>query len=154
MGCKTFVIYAWWILMICPCSSISPSVFALVLANWPNSQLFPWLWVIASIMASVQPIKYLSMTTIRRGLSLSFNTGSMRIYFFSVCNCIYARAKHLDELVHLALQEGLLTYLPTYIQIGLMRQRQLNTLWDGRMNRMRIWILYNIKLFGFNKKNR
>jgi len=46
-----------------------------------------------------------SVTTINRGKSLNFNMDSVRQSIFSPCNSIYACAKDLNELLHLALQE-------------------------------------------------
>ena len=40
------------------------------------------------------------------GNSLGFNNGLVKQSFFAACNCIYANAKQLDELMHLTLQNS------------------------------------------------
>src|SRR5688572_3344356 len=74
-----------------------------------------------------------------------FNTESVRRSFFSACNCIYARAKDLNELVHLSLQESyclpILTYASAVVKYTVRQEDELNACWNS---------VYR-KLFGFNK---
>jgi len=92
----------------------------------------------------VQSIKYLGVV-INHGKSLSFNTGQVKRSFFSACNCIYARAKDLNELVHLFLQESyclpILTYASAVVKYTVRQEDELNACWNS---------VYR-KLFGFNK---
>jgi len=92
----------------------------------------------------VQSIKYLGVM-INHGKSLNFNTESVRRSFFSACNCIYARAKDLNELVHLSVQESyclpILTYASAVVKYTVRQEDELNACWNS---------VYR-KLFGFNK---
>jgi len=53
----------------------------------------------------VDSLQYLGVT-LTGGRSLGFNYASLKQSFFTACNCICAHAKHLDEIVHLTLQES------------------------------------------------
>src|SRR5688572_33466715 len=61
------------------------------------------------------------------------------------CNCIYARAKDLNELVHLSLQESyclpILTYASAVVKYTVRQEDELDACWNS---------VYR-KLFGFNK---
>jgi len=82
----------------------------------------------------VQSIKYLGVM-INHGKSLNFNTESVRRSFFSACNCIYARAKDLNELVHLSLQESyclpILTYASAVVKYTVRQEDELNACWNS-----------------------
>ena len=92
----------------------------------------------------VDSIKYLGVT-ITGGTKLGFNNSLVKQNFFAACNCIYAKAKHLDEIIHLMLQESyclsILTYAVAVIKYSTKQEDELNACWNS---------VYR-KLFGFNK---
>jgi len=47
----------------------------------------------------VDSLQYLSVT-LRGSHSFGFKYASLKHSFFVACTCIYAHAKHLDEIVH------------------------------------------------------
>ena len=57
---------------------------------------------------------WLSLSPIIISNSLGFNNGSVKQSFFSACNCIYANAKQLDEIMHHTLQESYCLSILTY----------------------------------------
>jgi len=61
----------------------------------------------------VDSIKYLGVT-ITGGAKLGFNASLVKQNFFAACNCIYAKAKHVDEIIHLMLQESYCLFVLTY----------------------------------------
>ena len=62
----------------------------------------------------VNSIKYLGVT-ITGGNSLGFNNGPAKQSFFVACNCIYANAEQLDELLYLI--TGKLFFAYTYLML-------------------------------------
>ena len=79
------------------------------------------------------------------GKTLTSDIAPVKQAFFSACNCIYASAKHNDEIVHLSLQETyckpVLTYGMTALSLTSEQARSLNCCWNS---------VYR-KIFGFNK---
>jgi len=61
----------------------------------------------------VDSLQYLDVT-LTGGRSLGFNCATLKQSFFAACNCIHAHAKHLDEIVHLTLQESYGLSILTY----------------------------------------
>ena len=53
----------------------------------------------------VNSLKYLGVTIVG-GRTLSFNSYIIKQSFFAACNCIYAHARNLNEIIHLTLQES------------------------------------------------
>ena len=77
--------------------------------------------------------------------ALSFDISPVKWAFFMASNCIYAKAKSADELLHLLLQESyslpILTYAIAAIKLSTKQQGELNVCWN---------MVYR-KLFGFNR---
>ena len=92
----------------------------------------------------VESVKYLGVT-ISGGASLSFCNNLTKRNFFAACNCIYAHAKQLDELIHLLLQESyclpILTYAAAVVKYSVKQEDDLNACWNSEFR----------KIFGFNK---
>jgi len=61
----------------------------------------------------VDSLQYLGVT-LTGGCSLGFKCASLKQSFIAACNCIYAHAKHLDEIVHLTLPESYGLSILTY----------------------------------------
>jgi hypothetical protein len=53
----------------------------------------------------VNSIKYLGVT-LCGDKSLRFNSNIVKQNFFAACNCVYAQAKQLDEIIQVSLQES------------------------------------------------
>jgi len=92
----------------------------------------------------VSSIKYLGVT-VCGGKSLSFDTALTKRSFFAACNCVFAQAKNVNELVHLSLQEtyclSVLTYAIPALSLNSKQMSELNVCWNS---------VYR-KIFGFNR---
>jgi hypothetical protein len=81
------------------------------------------------------------------GKASSFDNAPVKRAFFMSSNCINAKAKSADELLHLTLRENyslsVLTYAVAAIKLTTKQQRELNDCWN---------MVYR-KLFGFNNKS-
>lgn len=95
-------------------------------------------------VAWVHSIKYLGIK-VTGGKSLMFDSDSIKQSFFAASNCIYAHAKHLDEIVHLSLQEcyslPILSYVVAALKYNSKQYQELNACWNS---------VYRI-IFGFHK---
>jgi hypothetical protein len=76
---------------------------------------------------------------------LSFDVVPVKQSFFSACNCIYSKAKDIDEIVNLSLQESyclpVLTYAVATLKLTVKQEDELNACWNT---------VYR-KIFGFHK---
>ena len=79
--------------------------------------------------------KYLGVT-LYGGKTLRFDCKTVIQSFFAACNCIYAQAKQLDEIIHVSLQESYC--LPI---LALKQVDELNACWNSVFRR----------IFGFHK---
>ena len=65
--------------------------------------------------------------------------------FFAACNCVYAHAKHLDEIIHVSLQESyclpILIYASAAVRYSVKQVDEMNACWNSVFRR----------IFGFNK---
>jgi hypothetical protein len=89
-------------------------------------------------------VKYLGVT-IKLGNSISFDIDAVKQSFFRACNCVYAHARNLDEIIHLSLQESyclpVLTYVTAALKYTAKQEDELNACWNS---------VYR-KIFGFSK---
>jgi hypothetical protein len=115
------------------------------LAIGKHAHLNPTPMLIGRVLIQgVTFFKYLGVTVVG-GKALSFDIAPVKRAFFMSSNCIYAKAKSADELLHLTLQESyslpVRTYAIAAMKLTMKQQRELNACWN---------MVYR-KLFGFNK---
>lgn len=92
----------------------------------------------------VTSIKYLGIVLSAQS-KITFNSNIVKQNFFAACNCIYAHAKTLDEIIHLTMQEcyclPVLTYAASVVKYTSKQEDELNACWNS---------VYR-KIFGFNR---
>ena len=57
-------------------------------------------------------IRYLGIIT--TGIKVTLNNDIIKHNLFAACNCLYANAKKLDEIIHLSMQECYCLSIITY----------------------------------------
>jgi hypothetical protein len=81
----------------------------------------------------VPSINYLGCYLVS-GKTLSFDISHVKRSFFAACNCIFAHASNLDEIVHLSLQESyclpILTYASAALSLSVRQLNELNVCWN------------------------
>ena len=79
-------------------------------------------------------IKYLGIHVIS-GKCMSFDIDPIKRSFYAACNSITVRAQHLDEIVHLSLQESyclpILTYATAAMSLTKKQLQELNVCWNS-----------------------
>jgi hypothetical protein len=60
--------------------------------------------------------------------------------FFAACNCVYANAKHQDEIIHVSLQESyrlhILTYASAAVRYSAKQDDEMNACWNSAFRRI------------------